>query len=265
MRINTERKKLMIRRFIYSRRNNKRQSETLEMPKRRRAYSKLIHELTMDIQRLRESINVAQELATIQERNRIMHELHDSMGHTLILAITMMRVSKIEYEKSQNAGREKLSEAIQIAVDGLKDLERSILGLVPGKLESHSLEDAIKQLIKDFENVGINVELTVLGTGGRTRPPFSECIYRICQEAITNSLRHGSAENIDIIIRYATNEVHIYIIDDGKGCNNITKGFGLLGMEDCIDGLNGKISYGSSDGNGFNIHAIIPTGGENFD
>lgn len=87
---------------------------------------------------------------------------------------------------------------------------------------------------------------------------YAGVIYRICQEALTNSIRHGKARNISIVLRFSISMIKILIIDDGVGCSELHEGFGLSGMKQRIKELNGKIEYGSGGENGFSIFAEIP-------
>jgi signal transduction histidine kinase len=87
---------------------------------------------------------------------------------------------------------------------------------------------------------------------------YKNTIYRICQEALTNSLRHGKATNVSIILRLSDDMISLYIIDDGVGCKNIKKSIGLSNMENRVMELGGKISFGSDGEKGFNINVDFP-------
>jgi signal transduction histidine kinase len=217
-------------------------------------------ELSIMNEQLKEHLYAVEELAVMRERNRFAREVHDTLGHTMTSLITLMQVSKIAYKKNTDEGEETLSKGIEIARQGLKEIRRSISGLFPQKLESNTLTDGLKQLINEFQNLGINIELNIYGEEWYRSSACFNAVYRICQEAITNSIRHGKAQQINIILRLTDNRIKLFIIDNGCGCKKIKKGFGLLGMEERVKELNGLLTYGSDGESGFNIHVEIPIG-----
>lgn len=96
---------------------------------------------------------------------------------------------------------------------------------------------------------------------GKNSCIYRECfqtIFRICQEALTNALRHGKASHADMVLNFSEDLVKLFIKDNGQGCLNIQKGFGLKGMEERVAALNGNIQYGS-DENGFSIYVELPS------
>ena len=63
----------------------------------------------------------------------------------------------------------------------------------------------------------------------------SEAIYRTCQEALTNSMRHGNSTKVNIFIKFSESRIKLYIIDNGAGCKDLTEGYGLKGMKERIE------------------------------
>ena len=76
--------------------------------------------------------------------------------------------------------------------------------------------------------------------------------------SVTNAIRHGQAKTVNIIIKGHSKGIRLYIIDDGKGCRDLVKGYGLTGMEERIAKLGGNITFGSDGEKGFNIIANLP-------
>lgn len=95
-------------------------------------------------------------------------------------------------------------------------------------------------------------------------PQLACAIYRICQEAMTNSLRHGKAKNMKIVLASTDGAINLLIEDDGMGCGEIKKGWGLTGMEERVAELKGKIEYGLGRERGFRINIEIPLAGPEF-
>jgi signal transduction histidine kinase len=102
------------------------------------------------------------------------------------------------------------------------------------------------------------MELVVQGETYELTSEQTEGIFRLCQESITNSIRHGKAKHSHIIIRYEKHQVQVFVIDDGQGCSTIKPNYGLSGIEARIKALKGEVSFGSDGERGFHIHANIP-------
>lgn len=218
-------------------------------------------ELLLINEQLKEYLAAAEDLARERERNRIAQEVHDTLGHTMTMLIALLEVCKITYNKDTLMTEQKLSEAIDAARGGLKELRQSLYQIKSEELRSEDCISKLQSLIEGFELTGIKIELVAEGVEGKLQPIQSEVIYKICREALTNSLRHGKAQHISIILKLVESRVKLFILDDGCGCSNINKGLGLAGMEKRVEEINGSIVYGSDGEKGFNIHVEIPIGG----
>lgn len=199
-----------------------------------------------------------EELAIAKERNRFAHDVHDTLGHTMTLLISILEVANITYKSDMDTTRDKLKEALKISKEGLKELRRSINGLRPEMLSSNSIITSLKNMFSDFRLSGVEIDFTSEGIEPSDIGRYSDIIYRVCQEALTNSVKHGKAKNVNIILRFDINIIKIFILDDGIGCGKIKKGFGLTGMEERLKPVNGKIMYGSDGESGFNLRVEIP-------
>lgn len=216
------------------------------------------HKLNSVIEQLKEYSRTVEELTITNERNRIAREIHDTLGHTMTLLSIFLESVKVDLRKNPQLVEDKLIEAAKISRSGLKELKRSIAGLSPENLESENLIFALNELVSDFQVSGIRVDLVIEGLKDYRHPKYSEAIYRLCQEAMTNAARHGNAKNITIVIKMVEELIKIVIIDDGSGCKFIKKGNGLLGMEKRVTELNGSISLNSNEETGFAIKVEIP-------
>ena len=209
---------------------------------------------------LKQHAATIEELTVVKERNRMSCEVHDTIGHTMtsikaLLDLSLIQLSNSSLEEAAKA----INEAREFTQESMREIRCSILGLSSFGLESGSMIDAVKSLILKFEHLGINIDFSVDDPEQyRKNINFSVAVYRLCQEALTNSVRHGQAKNISIIIKILNGFAKISIIDDGCGCQNIHKGFGLSGMERRVKNLDGEILFGSDGTKGFYIYAKIP-------
>jgi signal transduction histidine kinase len=220
--------------------------------------SKLNLELVNKNEQLLKYASTAEELAVTKERNRFSRDVHDTLGHTMTLLITQLKVINILCDTEPIKVKEKINEVINVAKVGLNELRRSIAGLTPGKLSENNLEEAILKLIADFEASGVKIDFVVTGISKNITLEYFQTLYRLCQEALTNSIRHGKAKHVDIVLNFMENKIKVFIKDDGCGCIEVKKGLGLSGMEQRVKNLNGNIEYGSDGENGFNIYVELP-------
>ena len=139
----------------------------------------------------------------------------------------------------------------------MTDVRRSVNELRPDALEQRDLLSAIHKMISQMSATS-KVEITLDKSAGRLTlgEDEEEVIYRIIQESITNSIRHGKADKVRIWMTREYNIVTITIKDNGVGAPNIEPGFGLAHMKERLDMLGGKIHVDGSDG--FCLMAEIP-------
>ena len=190
------------------------------------------------------------ELSAARIKSAVAQNIHDILGHSLTIALCTVDLSirnQMEHSFSEN-----LFLIQELLNRSLEDLRNAVTGN-PLNLHETSLTKAIQQL----SNPNISVHFISQGTPYELCNLKTEAIFRICQEAITNSIRHGHAEKIHIFLRFFPEKVELFIIDDGIGCKQIKKNFGLTGMETRIAELNGYICFGSDGTQGFHIHVKL--------
>jgi signal transduction histidine kinase len=217
-------------------------------------------ELSIANQRIRSYAIKAQEMGSLQERNRIAREIHDSLGHSLTalnLHLEMaLKLSQVKPEKS----RAVLAEAKRLGSIALKDVRQSVSAMRSDPLQNQDLPTAIQKLADEFEFSNHLKPLCHLETMPHISQPIATTIYRIVQEALTNISKYAQASEVKIEIYHRPTELELRIIDNGRGfipTNNIT-GFGLQGMRERVLSLQGRFAIISEPNQGCQIVAIIP-------
>ncbi|MCL6591744.1 MAG: hypothetical protein K6U80_17560 [Firmicutes bacterium] len=215
-------------------------------------------ELMTASERLHEYAATVEELSIANERNRLARDVHDILGHTMTLVLTSLEVSQLACEKDLEITKKYLAEAVEITRKGITELRNSIRGLVPEKVNTNNLIKMLKKLIDDFRISGMTIDFSYTEPEMLLEPAHSNVVYRICQEALTNSLRHGKAQEVSIILRVDHDRIRLFIFDNGCGCKEVQPGYGLNGMKQRVLDLRGNITFGSDGERGFTIHAEIP-------
>ncbi len=214
--------------------------------------------LTEANQRLEELSATIEELAISRERNRLGSEVHDTVGHNLTLLVALAENMKLQLNENQEGIANMLDKSISLSRQALNDIRSCLSGIYNESFKSGGLSEWMNHLVKTNDTSGTHVQYSISGDLPELDASRVMAIYRICQESITNAIRHGQARTVSIIIKCLQHSLRLYIFDDGKGCAEIVKGYGLTGMEQRVLKLGGSISFGSDGEQGFNIIMELP-------
>jgi len=198
----------------------------------------------------------AQEL----ERRRLSRELHDETGQTLTsVLLGLNTIAEAPDSERASIEAERLRELV---AQTLKDVRRLAVELRPKALDDFGLVPALKRLGAGFsEQTGIRVEVESFLGENRLPSEIETALYRIVQESLTNVVKHARASLVSVLITRKNGSVIAVIEDDGRGFDagaSRDEGLGLVGMEERVALLNGKLKVESSEGAGTTIVAEVP-------
>lgn len=193
------------------------------------------------------------------ERNRMSDNLHDSMGNSINVITSNLEYALKNFGDEPEV-KECISKSYERANGALRDLRRIVDELRPIDIENNGLIWALKSLFKKLSvgNKNINFAYDAIDDLNPAMLKQAETIYAICQEAVNNSFNHGKANNVDVTLKHTDGFLKLYIMDDGEGCDKIVKNKGLNSMEMRVTALDGEISYGSMNNEGFFIRVALP-------
>lgn len=207
--------------------------------------------------RLEEYARESVKMAETKERNRLAREIHDTLGHALTGIITGLDACIALMDVAPDVAKQQMKAIVDVARQGMTDVRRSVRALRPDALEKFNLENALSRTINDMcTATNAEIEYHCETSLDCFNEDEEDVIYRIVQESITNSIRHGHARYIKIIIKREGQMLNICIRDNGIGCGDVKKGFGLHHMEERINLLHGNLKYSGDDG--FVVEASIP-------
>lgn len=202
---------------------------------------------------------IEKRLAVEKEQSRIAQELHDSVGHSLVSIMTLLKLSLID----KNNSNENTKKALQASELLLNDVRKCVVGIKTDTKSSISAR--IQDFICNYNSGNSCIEFTEMGEEKSYHGFASDIIFSIVREAVTNSIRHGNANKIEVILKFSEDCIRLYIIDDGTGCGKIVPDFGLKGMKEKINSIGGNIDFSSLPDNGFSVKAYIPVEVINYD
>lgn len=204
-------------------------------------------------EQLQDQLRTRQELATLEERNRLARELHDSVKQQ-VFALSMRISTACELLESDVAAArvqlEDLEEQIAVTQQELSDVIRE---LRPVALESKGLAQALHESIDAWEEqTGIIVTRHIADQHSLSAP-VEDALYRITQEALSNIVRHSQATAVHVTLQPTPGQVNLIISDNGRGFDVKSRrgqGIGLLSMQERLAPLGGKIEIESTRGKG---------------
>lgn len=220
---------------------------------------------------LRQYARRIEDQATLQERNRIAREIHDSLGHSLTAQSIQLENALLFLQSNTDKAQMFLQEAKRLGKDALQEVRQSIATLRSNPLQGKSLEEAIASLVEDFRRTtGIVAECKInlsfilpdstIQLSSLLPAEISTAIYRITKEALTNIYKHSQATKVIIGLQVNAEALYVLVEDNGRGFHpeENTTGFGLKGMQERTVALGGQFKITSEPGTGCRITAYIP-------
>lgn len=201
-----------------------------------------------------------EELAIVQERNRIARDIHDSLGHSLtVFGIHIEAALRLLHSNPQKA-ETLLLEVQQLNSTTLQEVRESVTALRTDPLQSRSLSTAIAELIAEFHNSTRILPKSNLQLAQPLSQEQNVAIYRVIQESLTNIRKYAAATEVRLVIVQSLKQIQVMIQDNGKGfelTQNAT-GFGLQGMQERVLALSGKLEIVTAPQQGCCITATFP-------
>jgi len=198
----------------------------------------------------------ARQSAVLAERNRMAGEIHDSLAQTFV-GISM-QLDAAEAAGSKAKSLPHLQRANELARFGLAEARRSVLSLRSGTHPA-GLVEALQQLIERSSVPGLlRCELHSDDVPeGLISEPVQHELVRICQEAISNAVRHAKPTVITSSLRWTAPHLTIQVTDNGSGFSaerlSLGAGFGMVNMRARIEKLGGKLEIETAPGRGTSI------------
>lgn len=219
--------------------------------------SKKLSMVAMINKKMQKYVIVTEKFGEKNERKRLARELHDTIGHALAGMAVGVDACITMIDKNPQLAKAQLKIISKAIRKGMKDVRNSLNKMRPDFLQQYRLKEAIEKMKEEISNVTdlkINLNYQIDETGFDTK--IEDILFRVIQESITNSIRHGLATVVDIDIYKENNLLCLKIKDNGKGCKAINYGFGLKQMVERVSQIRGDINFYNE--NGFTTEIKIP-------
>jgi signal transduction histidine kinase len=200
--------------------------------------------------------------ATLEERNRIAREIHDSLGHFLTgLNIQLEGALKL-WSSNPAKAQDFLIEAKRQGATALQEVRQSVATLRSDPLRGQDLNEGIASLAKEFHHSSGILPEYHIQLSQSLPMEVSTTLYRIVQEALTNSCKYATASKVEIQLETIGTDLYLSVRDNGKGfkVDQNTTGFGLRGMRERALALGGQFEVISEPGRGCHLEVHVPLG-----
>lgn len=212
-----------------------------------------------------------QDIAVLQERERIAREMHDGIAQLLGYINTQtIAVRKLLSDKRVAESQEELTKMEEISRDLYADVREGILGLRSPALRREGLIPALRDYAERYtEMSGVVVDIKAFSGNGEFHmtPPVEVQLIRIVQEALSNVRKHAKASAVTVEFDSVGVDLHVTITDDGQGFDPARMPsaswprFGLQTMRERAESLGGTLNIDTSPGKGTKIDVRIPLSG----
>jgi signal transduction histidine kinase len=221
-----------------------------------RHYTEMSH-ARAELKQLSARLLEAQE----EERRVISRELHDEVGQALTgVLVEMANLSHLIPNKEESALSKKADEIKRLLEESIGVVRNMALLLRPSMLDDLGLVPALQwQAREASKRSGIWVKVAAEQVSDELTEDHKTCIYRIVQEALHNIVQHANARNVRITVAQEPDRLLLSIQDDGKGFNpRQERGMGLIGMEERVSALGGRLIVESASDEGTLLRVALP-------
>ena len=205
-------------------------------------------------------VDTIEEITLLKERNRISREIHDSVGHALSTAMIQLTAMEAIAEKENSAIKDSIKKLRNFINDSFQDVKRAVRELKPAQYENYKGIMRLQDICKNFQKM-TGVEVKVIISKGQWNLSTRQVshLYRITQEVLSNSLKHGKASTIKVIMNFTDSEFIISFSDDGIGTDKIVEsGVGLKSIKERAEEIEATVDMRSASGKGFFVKIVVP-------
>ncbi|ARI76516.1 sensor histidine kinase [Halobacillus mangrovi] len=197
------------------------------------------------------------------ERRRLSREIHD--GPAQMLANVMLRsdlVDRTYRERGVDEALQEMKNVRKMVRSALYEVRRIIYDLRPMALDDLGLVPTLKKYLATVEEYNdLTITYTSFGKERRLESKYEVALFRLIQEAVQNAIKHANASTIHVKMDMNYEAVKIIVKDDGDGFDPSVKkdkSFGLVGMRERVDMLEGELTIDSSPGEGTIVTISLP-------
>jgi signal transduction histidine kinase len=223
---------------------------------------------------LAQSVAQEQELAVLRERTRLAREMHDTIGHALVLISVKLEAAQRLRERDPELCDHELESTKQIARETMTALRVSIANLRSPALEHEQISQALSRAARELaQRTGLRITYTLQADIDLLPEAIEETLWKVSQEAFANIEKHAHASHVQVRISRQDEKLLMHIHDDGIGLpqavyqiqkegslvySSSNGHYGLRGMRERVEAIGGHLTLHSSKEQGTTIEIELP-------
>jgi len=202
------------------------------------------------------------------ERKRIARDIHDGPAQHMANVVMKVDICNMVIQKDMEEGLKELSDLKESVKVALREVRGIIFDLRPMSLDDLGLSETIQQNVKAItQEHNIDIELKLKHVHMEIEPIIQIAVYRIIQEIFNNIVKHSKAKRAKLKLDFGLKYLILIITDDGVGFNvedtlkrvkTIGASYGLIGILDRVNQLQGEIQINSAEGKGTTYTVKLP-------
>jgi signal transduction histidine kinase len=229
----------------------------------RRQHIATLHERAQQLERERDQQT---RLARAAERAHIAREMHDVVAHNLSVMIALADGARLTAAQDPSEAERAMGSVSRTGREALDEMRR-LLGVLRDEEDADTPLtpqpgiDALDGLLEQVRGAGLATRLTRTGTPGLVSPGAELAVYRLVQEALTNTLKHArGASSAEVRLHYGADALSLEVVDDGApaAVPASNGGHGLAGMRERAGAYGGAVEAGPDRDGGWRVRARIP-------
>ena len=221
-----------------------------------------LHQLEVAHQQLQASAFQAEEIAGVQERNRLARNLHDSVTQTIFSMTLAAETARVQLDRDPTQVSFHLERLQQLAQSALSEMRSLVFELRPTMLSEAGLIATLNQHLDVLEKQHkLKVMLQVDGDVVISKEQEHH-LFRVIQEALNNIIKHADTDRASVRLEFRDDHISLQIMDDGKGFDPKLKladeHLGLSSMRERVELMRGTFQFNSRPGEGTKIIIYVP-------
>jgi signal transduction histidine kinase len=240
----------------------------------RRAYVAAVEDRAAQLEREQE---VLAQRAVLEERSRIARDLHDIVAHSVSVMVVQAGAARRTVARDPDRAVEAIGQIEATGRATLGEMRRLVGVLRDGASAGRGADareptsllpqpgiDRLPELVQQCREAGLDVTLRTEGRERALPPGVELVVYRIVQEALTNTMQHAGQARAEVELTFGDHSVELSVADDGRGAasDDVLReegpGHGLTGMQERVALYDGRFTAGPRAGGGFRVWAEIP-------
>jgi signal transduction histidine kinase len=187
------------------------------------------------------------------ERRRVVRDLHDGAQQRLVHTVITLKLAERALRRGETTTESLLAEALAQAETATSELRELAHGILPATLTRGGLRAGVDSLVSRSP-LPVRTDVAV----ERLDATVEATAYFVVSEALTNTAKHAEASHAEVSARVEHGALHVEVRDDGVGGARVNGSTGLLGLEDRVAALHGRLVIRSPPGAGTVVHATLP-------